>query len=329
LLEEDNKLNSFVAGGLAGVALLFLDKDDRIPISLYVFIRAMKMAYDAAETRRWFPVGIKSYAHGDVILMSLSAAQILYAYIVRQDSVPKSYKHFLLGAGRKDQRIISAVRSVAMSEHQNLVELRQYARQHGIYVNLNPNSFTQKHPVCDLMHPEMSCPEHWIRYVVAHFFEYGVRFYGPLNFVTLVLFQRKKLVTDPLRSLLKLVQMCAHSASFLAFYCGNAWFAQCLLRSGGVYSTVTTWIFGGLAAGPAILLEQKSRRMEIALYCMSPALQSAYNNAVDFGWIPRVPNVTTFIFCIASGILMTAHQKGDHMVQPTLARATKLLMGVD
>ena len=97
------------------------------------------------------------------------------------------------------------------------------------------------------------------------------------------------------------LQNCVMSASFLAFYCGNAWAAQCALRSLGIYTTKTTWLFGGLAAGPSVIFERKDHRMELALYCLGPALQSAYSSAVDFGWIPKIPNITTFIFCLAAG----------------------------
>jgi hypothetical protein len=323
LLEEENKLNAFVAGGIAGATVMFLPPADRTPIALYVFIRAAKTAFDVASKRAWFPAWMKQ-RDWDVALMCISAAQILYGLVVRPQSLPASYLRFLQVAGRKDRRVVSAVGQLARGEHMDMHELHQYAREKRIYADWS--SATQKRPMCDIMHPEHSCMHHWASYVVDHFVHYSLRLYIPLNVFTLLVFSRR---TAPLDMLRKLFVSCIRSSAFLAFYCGNAWFAQCMLRTLNVYTTKTHWLFGGLAAGPAVLLEHKSRRMELALYCMSPALQGMYKSAVDFGWLPAIPNVTGFMFCLASAVMMAAHQNAPQDMAPIMSKITKNLIGVN
>jgi hypothetical protein len=285
--------------------------------ALYVFVRALKTAFDAASARPWFPEKVKEQPW-DVILMTIAAMQIIYGYIVRQYSLPPSYLKFLMSAGRIDKRLVFATGAVARGEHLAISELQNYAKEHKIFVNFN--NISQKRPLCDLIHPGENCFEGWIRFLFSHFVNYSIRMYFPLNLITLILFQRQKLIFQPTNSLKKLIISCLRSAAFLSFYVGNGWLVGCILRSMNIFTPKTNWLFCGLAAGPAVLIEQKSRRMELALYCLSPALQSMHQCAVDFGWFPKVPNVTAFIFCLASAILMAAHQNGPENMQPLMSR---------
>merc|ERR1740117_363918 len=212
----------------------------------------------------------------------------------------------------------------------NAVDIKQYCDEKGIDFGALPtlDANVPQTVLCDIMHPNASCWSHYLQYLAKHFFQYSVRFYVPLNIVSVLLFQRQRFMKNPGLSMYYLVKNCTYSSAFLAMYCGNAWLAQCVMRQLNICSGTSIWLFGGSLAGLSVLNEQRSRRMELALYCMSPMIQSAYACGVDWRVLPRVPNVEACMFSLAMGTLMMAHQH-DGQMQPTLQMIMKGLMGIN
>ena len=128
------------------------------------------------------------------------------------------------------------------------------------------------------------------------------------------------------------------SSIFLSLYCANAWGMQCLLRYLGIYNKFTTWLFVGIAAGVPILLEEESRRLELAIYCMSPVVQSVYSILFyQTKMVPIYPRNTPrawrfhigALHCASMGVIMMAHQMGGKAVQPGFATILKNLVGIN
>lgn len=59
----------------------------------------------------------------------------------------------------------------------------------------------------------------------------------------------KRLVTEPLQSLYQTLKSTVRSALFLSIYCGNAWFAVCLLRKLNMLSPAALYVTVGILAG--------------------------------------------------------------------------------
>ena len=79
-LKEENTLAPFIAGAVGGLSLSFLEPVDRIPIGVYMFLRAFRVAVDgAARTNLIAPKWQfeKSSTVGSLLFI-LSACQILY-----------------------------------------------------------------------------------------------------------------------------------------------------------------------------------------------------------------------------------------------------------
>lgn len=57
----------------------------------------------------------------------------------------------------------------------------------------------------------------------------------------------------------------------------------------------------GPAAGAATLLESRSRRLELGIYCMSPAIQSFYLCMRKYGYLPKIHYVSYIMFAVAMG----------------------------
>lgn len=84
---KEDGLNAFIAGALAGTALLIDEPSRRLSIALYLSTRAAEFAYVFAMKRRMVP----NVPHADVILMSLTAAQILRSFLAEPDTLPVRY----------------------------------------------------------------------------------------------------------------------------------------------------------------------------------------------------------------------------------------------
>jgi hypothetical protein len=289
----------------------------------------MAILAHAARHKHWYPKRLKEFQHGDTVLMMLSACQVLFGYIFEQDTLPPSYLKFLLGAGRMSKPVIHSVAHVGRG--------LPFREGYATYANkIVPGVMKrvvtgQKYPVCGVMHPGQSCGGHYCSFVWNHLIKYSLMMYLPLNLTSVVLFRRKQLVQDPLKLLKKVVTSCVRSASFLSVYCGNAWLAQCVLRSLNMYSGLTSWLAVGVSAGSAVLLEQPNRRIELAIYCMSPALQSFYKCMRKWGYIGKIHHIELLMFGFAMGLIMYFHEKNQkHLNQhyPTLSKIMKGMFGI-
>ena len=130
----------------------------------------------------------------------------------------------------------------------------------------------------------------------------SLRFYLPLNIIAMLVFNRKRFMNDPQESTVRMGKSVMRSALFLSLYCGNAWVGavlcscgkcwlpyamcshvltfvcslkafQCGSRRAGMLTQTTLPVFMAIGSGLTILLEEKSRRLELAMYCLSPTIQ--------------------------------------------------------
>ena len=134
-----------------------------------------------------------------------------------------------------------------------------------------------------------------------------MQFYLPLNIISTLIFNRKRLFSQPGPTILRVAKSVLRSACFLSLYCGNAWFFQCIFRRLGILYVWMVPIAMAGASGLTILLEEKTRRLELAMYCLSPTLQALYNMAMQNGLIKRSAQKGHVVqmFCIAMGVIMT------------------------
>lgn len=107
-----DRLNAFIAGSLAGLSLVFdRDKHRRQSIMLYLFTRALqfngswlmkKWAMHRKENRRKGEKFWDDYLAETVVkfsgvgVMMIANAQIIYAFLFNNDTLPRSYFAFLL-----------------------------------------------------------------------------------------------------------------------------------------------------------------------------------------------------------------------------------------
>ena len=135
----------------------------------------------------------------------------------------------------------------------------------------------------------------------------------------------------------------SYSTLFLSSYCTIAWIAFCIwsrthrnlavlklsLLASGTCSLLRSlgFFFSPLShanllictlAGLATLFDHKSRRMELALYCVPKALEAQYSRYVSYGRIPRVPYGEFLLFAVAMASTVYCYQKRTDAIRGTV-----------
>ena len=104
-------INSFVAGASAGPWYLILPEHRREWLTLYAPARAISATWSYLVTRRYIsPIDDGS------ILFILSSSQIMYAYVMRPESLRESYWKFIINAGPLDKDMLGLIKRYAVFE---------------------------------------------------------------------------------------------------------------------------------------------------------------------------------------------------------------------
>jgi len=138
------------------------------------------------------------------------------------------------------------------------------------------------------------------------------------------MFTKQRLVwtaTYTLSILRRLIFNIIRSSLFLGFYCSGAWLAACFAHN---MSNVRGpfWVrFHLAAAGLSCLIEAKSRRIELAMYCIPHALNSAVNEAIKYNklpqWLVRLRHLDVVFFCMASAITVFCFKNDPKSIRPS------------
>ncbi|XP_074275079.1 uncharacterized protein LOC141599077 isoform X2 [Silene latifolia] len=136
------KWRALVAGAIAGPSMLLTGPNTQHnSLSIYILMRAAVLASRCGIKSRRFGRICKplTWAHGDVFLMCLSSSQILSAYILKQESLPSSYKSFLNKHGAKDMSILQGVKQLASGNKvSNLEAIEKFYNSLGVNITLDP-----------------------------------------------------------------------------------------------------------------------------------------------------------------------------------------------
>lgn len=73
---RDDGWNSVIGGGVAGLALLIQEKENRRTVSLYLLVRLCQCIYNELKRRNLWHFWQKDWPHGDSLLFVLSSAQV-------------------------------------------------------------------------------------------------------------------------------------------------------------------------------------------------------------------------------------------------------------
>lgn len=267
------KWRALMAGAVAGPSLLLIGPNvQHTSMAIYIFLRAAVLAARCgikSEHLGWFCRPL-TWKHGDVFLMCLSASQILSAWILKPESLPSSYISFLNKHGGKDISITKTILQLAFNyplTHLKAVE--KYHKSMGMDIELDEKVTT----TCMVIHGNQDCISHFIWFLGKAYLR-SLPVYIPVYVIPAIIVHRQGLLRKPVPIFSKALFGTARSSLFLSVYCASAWLWTCMLFRAAKICNPAILAMGTFPPGLALMIEKKSRRMEIALYCFARALES-------------------------------------------------------
>jgi len=169
---------------------------------------------------------------------------------------------------------------------------------------------------CSVVHPGQTCTEYFFKFFRASI-PRSMKLYLPVFLTTFLLSASKNIP----RTIIGFLRSCL----FLSCYCTFAWASMCAARRLRTKPITRAQVFShGWVAGLAVLFESKSRRPELAAYCLTYALETIYIHLKKKGYPIFSPSVNTLILAVSAGVLLHHH---DHQPKAAIHWLFKLGSG--
>ncbi|XP_052186468.1 uncharacterized protein LOC127797526 isoform X2 [Diospyros lotus] len=268
LRKKETPLNAILAGSVAGLSILALDGSNRRrTLALYLLARL---------------------------------AQVMYAFVMRPESLPKSYQDFIQKTGPVAGPVYRAVRDCCRGSPVDVASLSAYlsSRKDSNFEKLE--EFPSIIP-CSIIHPDTnSCLAHNGNAASATFRK-TFPLYFSLTFVPFVVLHLQKFMDAPIHTCWHAVKGAVRSTTFLSAFVGIFQAVICLHRKvASKDHKLVYWVAGGIS-GLSVLLEKKSRRGELALYVLPRAGDSLWYILVNRHLLPGIKNAEVALFCACMG----------------------------
>ena len=216
---------------------------------------------------------------------------------------------------------------------------KEYCLSKGIDPNLANPIFG--HAQCNLIiHPGISCKKHTLDRFISSF-KICFLMYFPVHLLPTLIFRVQKMLEDPVKFLIQTLQNTVQSSCFLSTFIVLLWASVCFWR--GVLQEGMLFFEGFISNAPffldrligpligcalcgfSIFIEKKSRRMELALYCIPRALNSIFEKFLDFAKckenkdrLRRRVQVGTTLFSLGLGLIAYALESDHDVISPSI-----------
>ncbi|KAK9291383.1 hypothetical protein L1049_021126 [Liquidambar formosana] len=304
LRKKESPLNAILAGSVAGLSILALDDSNRRrTLALYLLARLGQCAYNSAKSKNKFHFWGSHWRHGDSLLFALACAQVMYSFVMRPESLPKSYKDFIQKTGPVAAPVYKAVRDNCRGFPVDVASLSAYLSDRKGSNLVKLEQFPSIIP-CSVIHPDTnSCLAHNTNAASATFRK-TFPLYFSLTFVPFVVLHLQKFMDAPARTCWLALKGAVRSTSFLSAFVGIFQGVICLHRKvASKDHKLVYWVAGGISA-LSILLEKKARRGELALYVLPRAGDSWWYILVNRHLLPDIKNSEVALFCMCMGGIM-------------------------
>lgn len=350
-----HRVNGAIAGATAAVWLTWLPVGTQKSFSVQMFLRALQLLYNYHKEKSKL-----SLPHGDVALFAVSCSQIMYAFMLRPSTIPKSYYSWTLNISNSHVTVLDANRKLARSGgrwaniYDNIYDLVSLCGAVGgsskaishckAYIDSCQETNSRVVVPCSLVHcRDINCLRYnlWLfARVVCKMLPVNLA----INLAPQMLLKFGAFLKEPKLTLEKSIKSSAQSSIFLAFFISFFNSLVCLQRSLLISNSTSAFLHsptghkiwyhvsGGLAALLSILMEQKRKRGELALYVFPKAMESFYLTLLHRKSLKRPihPKAHYFLSMLAFGILMAWYQDGENSrehMNPTVYRVMKHLVG--
>lgn len=319
-----------MAGLIAGPSMLLTGHNTQhTSLAIYILMRAAVLATRCGIKSERFGQICKplTWKHGDIFLMCLSSSQILSAYILKQESLPPSYKSFLNYHGGKDMAILQGVKEIASGlPFTNLEAIERYYKSVGTNIKLDP---AMQVP-CTIVHGDQSCSGHIVSFLIQAY-KRALPVYLPVYLIPALIVHRQDLLKRHRTILLKGLFGTARSSLFLSVYCTSAWMWTCFLFKIFRTCNIPMVAMGTFPTGLALAIEKKSRRIEISLYCLARAIESFFTCMADTGYLPqskKLKRADVVIFSLSTAIIMHCYAEEREVFRSKYLNVLDWVFGV-
>ncbi|KAH0926508.1 hypothetical protein HID58_018764 [Brassica napus] len=301
------KWRALFAGLVAGPSMLLTGPNTQhTSLAVYILMRAAVLASRCGIKSKRFG-SFASRLHGNMGTCFSCVSHLhrfcMSSYILKQDSLPSSYKSFLNKQGGKDLSIIQGVKDIASAKpFTNLRAIEKYYKSVGVDIKLDPN---MKVP-CSIIHGKESCTKHALTFFLQAY-KRALPVYVPVYLIPALIVHRQDLLKKQYSILGKGLLGTARSSLFLSTYCTSSWAWTCLLFRIFETCSIPIVAIATFPTGLALAIEKKSRRIEISLYCLARAIESFFTCMTDAGYI-RPPKILrradVVVFSVSTAIIM-------------------------
>ncbi|XP_068312876.1 uncharacterized protein [Pyrus communis] len=324
------KWRALLAGAIAGPSMLLTGLNTQhTSLAIYILMRAAVLASRCGIKSKRFGGICKplTWAHGDIFLMCLSSSQILSAYILKQESLPPSYKSFLNKHGGKDTVILQGVKEIARGiPFTNLEAIEKHYKSIGTNIKLDPGMQVP----CSIVHGDQSCGAHVLSFLIQAY-KRALPVYLPVYLIPALIVHRQDLLKRHYSILLKGLLGTARSSLFLSVYCSSAWAWTCFLFRIFRRCNIPMVAMGTFPTGLALAIEKKSRRIEISLYCFARAIESFFTCMADIGYLQpstKLKRADVVIFSLSTAIIMHCYAQEREVFRSKYLNVLDWVFGV-
>ncbi|GBG24712.1 Transmembrane protein 135 [Hondaea fermentalgiana] len=321
--------HSAFAGWIAGLSLYFMDRSWHRTLALYMSARMAQLAYNFAKARGYWHFWGSDWAYGDSLLFIISSAQVMYAYVMRPETLPPSYYKFIVRQGPIAETMLQAVRDNCRDKPINLPAVMDYISTNGgeeaikatkAYLStdmpkLVPSRALHPYTSSKLLHTFNA-----FKGTARQIFPV----YLTLALIPSVVLRFKNFVREPTGVVARSVKSAIRSTAFLAVFCSGYQGIICLQRSlleaRGMKDHKLWYYFAGIISSLSILIERKSRRSELALYAFPRAADSLYMILYDHRLAFRVPQGEVLLFCCAMSAVMWSYENDETYLSPLVVK---------
>ncbi|KAG0051187.1 hypothetical protein BGZ83_004008 [Gryganskiella cystojenkinii] len=328
----DDRVNGAIAGAIAGLALFVESPERRVTFAQQMFVRSMQGVYNAGKYRGQF-----SFRHGDAVLFALGSAQVMYAFLMHPDTIPKEFFGFMSKTCRITAEMLAFNRSIVRGFPVDLAAIRTMvdkyqptARTLEVVATMSEHAHVLP---CATVHPgKDSCSMNNLELFVS-VIKTIFPVYATLNFVPLMVLRTKRLLKDPVNVASKTSFNTLRSSVFLAVYvtlyqvqiCGHRGLLNMGVPIGN--SKYLYWLFGLTCAGSAIMIEQEQRRAELAMYVAPKAAESLYKILYRKHWVKGVKHWEVMTFSFAMSLIMSFYQREEQVLSPFVTKIIYHILG--
>lgn len=277
--------------------------------------------------------------NGDVIVFILACTEIMSSWFFAPARLPRSYDNWISRMAAMDRRLLEALRMLRSGDFvygkytEKSSILIKYCEDIGLPIAYGDPRTGRIH--CDIVHDGFpgGCEGNALRRF-ARGFSQAFMIYLPVHLLPPLLFKRTKTLENPIDSGIHILKAAMRSSTFLATFIALTWYGVCLTRTRvghqlfninqAKLDNTLAPLVGCMMCGFSLLIENKHRRGEMALYVAPRAIYSLMERVLGPHrrgrlWEKKVAEASEIvIFAGAVSTVLEAMYRRDDMVRSSV-----------